>query len=257
MNAFLVKKLVSNLVHLIPGLLFLILLALIISRWFPKMARGVILLATIILIAAASPLGSNSLVSYLENQHSVVQQVPLDTHSILVLGSGHTWSQDRPPNSVLSALALSRISEGVRLWKQQPASFFITSGAPFNSEVAHAEVSASMAEMSGVAADKIVRFSDTLDTAHEIRRLISHVRENPIAGKDRVVIVSSATHLPRAALMMHQFDIPYTLAPTDFLYVESPWYLFSSMSLSSADRAIHEYVGMLWHWIASVSHTFR
>lgn len=253
MDAFLVKKLVSSLVHLIPGLLILMLLALLFSRWFPRTCRSVIWLTVCALLAVASPPISNSLVSYLEDQHPVVQTLPVDTHSILVLGSGHTWAQDRPPNSILSATALSRVAEGVRLWKQGPSATLVTSGAKFHSVTAHAEVVANMALASGVAANKIVRFPNALDTAHEIRLLTNHVKENPVEGKNRIVIVSSATHLPRAALMMSQFDIPYTLAPTDFIYKESPWYRFGAKSIDNADRAMHEVIGMLWHWLASVN----
>ena len=252
MNAFLLKKLISNLVHLIPGLFLLMLVALLFSKWLPKLAHSIIFVSICALLTLSSPIGSNSLVSYLEDQHPVVQQVPSDTHSILILGSGHTWVQDRPSNSVLSAVALSRNSEGVRLWRSSPDTTLVTSGAGFYSAVTHADVAAQMALESGVAEDKIVRFTDTLVTADEIRRVVKHVRENPVEGKNRVVIVSSATHLPRAALMMQEFDIPYTLAPGDFIFMDSPWYMFSSRSLDNADRAIHEFVGMLWHWLASL-----
>ena len=251
MNAFLLKKLVSNLVHLIPGLLVLMLFTLLFSKRFPRFAYSIIFLSVCALLAVASPPVSNSLVSYLEDQHPVVQELPLDTHSILILGSGHTWAQERPPNSVLSAIALSRVAEGIRLWKQFPSTTLVTSGAKFQSVISHADVAANLAIASGVSANKIVRFTDTLDTAQEIRQLTDHVKENPIEGKNRIVIVSSATHLPRAALMMSQFDVPYTLAPTDFIYSESPWYLFGSNFIYNADRAIHEFIGMLWHWLAS------
>jgi len=251
MTAFLLKKLVSNLVHLIPGVLLLMLFALLFSRRFPKTCHSIIFLSVCVLLATASPPVSNTLVSYLEDQHPVVQTVPEDTHSILVLGSGHTWAQDRPPNSVLSAAALSRVSEGVRLWKQSTDTTLVTSGAKFESVIAHADVAANMALAAGVSAGKIVRFTDTLDTAQEIKQLIEHVRENPVEGKTRIVIVSSATHLPRAALMMSQFDIPYTLAPADFIYSESPWHRMGAESIHSADRAIHEFFGMLWHRLAS------
>jgi len=152
---------------------------------------------------------------------------------------------------VLSATALSRVSEGVRLWKQSPDTTLVTSGAKFQSVIAHADVAADMALASGVPAGKIVRFTNTLDTAQEIRQLIEHVKENPVEGKTRIVIVSSATHLPRAALMMSQFEIPYTLAPADFIYSESAWYFFDASNIDSADRAIHEFIGMLWHRLAS------
>lgn len=253
MDAFLVKKLVSNLVHVIPGLLILMLLALLFSSRYPRTCRSVMCLTVCALLAFASPPVSNSLVSYLENQHPVVQTLPADTHSILVLGAGHSWAQDRPPNSMLSATALSRITEGVRLWKQSPNTTLVTSGAKFHSVIAHAEVAANMALASGVAANKIVRFTDTLDTAQEVMQLVAHVNENPVEGKTRIVIVSSATHLPRAALMTSQFDIPYTLAPADFIYKESPWYRFGAKSVDNADRAFHEVIGMLWHWLASVN----
>jgi uncharacterized SAM-binding protein YcdF (DUF218 family) len=110
-----------------------------------------------------------------------------------------------------------------------------------------------MALVSGVSATKIVRFTDTLDTAQELMQLVNLVKENPVEGKSRIVIVSSATHLTRAAQMMSQFDAPYTLAPSDFIYMQSPWYRLGAKSIDNADRAIHEFIGMLWHWLASAT----
>ncbi|MFT4727284.1 MAG: uncharacterized SAM-binding protein YcdF (DUF218 family) [Granulosicoccus sp.] len=250
MDSFLLKKLVSKLVHFIPGLLVLMLLALLFVKRFPRTCHSIIFLSVCVLLAASSPPVSDTLVSYLENQNPVVQTIPVDTHSILILGSGHTWALDRPPNSVLSATALSRVTEGIRLWKKSPDTMLVTAGPKLYSVIAHADVAANMALASGVSADKVVRFTDTMDTVQEIERLANYVNENPNGGKTRVVIVSSATHLPRAALMMSQFDIPYTLAPADFIYMGSPWYRFSSQSIYNADRAIHEFIGMLWHWLA-------
>jgi len=41
--------------------------------------------------------------------------------------------------------------------------------------------------------------------------------------------------------------LSYTMAPTDFLTVDAPWYRPDGYFLRNLDRAIHEWVGMLWY----------
>lgn len=241
MDAFLLKKIVSNLVHLVPGVFLALLLACLLQRWWPRCARIFILVLTLGLLALSSAPVSNTLVAKLENQNPVLQSPPPKTSHILVLGSGHDNTSSKPANSVLSATALSRLTEGVRLWKSQPTSKLVTSGAKFRSDISHADAMAAMAIELGVPQDAIVRLNESRDTSEEIR-----AAKKLMSANDLLVIVSSATHLPRAGLLARQYQVPYLLAPTDFLQIDAPWYRLDGHFLRNVDRAVHEWVGMLW-----------
>lgn len=250
MDAFLIKKILSNAVHIVPAAFFLLLIAAFMLRWSPKLARSIILFTTISLIAFSSAPVSNIAVRQLENQHEVLQKVPDDTSLILVLGSGHNYSANRPPNSVLSSHALARLSEGVRLWKTKPNTHLLLSGAKFSNEISHAEAMRNAALQMGVDDAMIVLAPNAMDTADEVQAARNWLHSN-VQNTARLVVVSSAMHLPRASLIVRGSAISYTMAPTDFLFSSAPWYRFTAGHLRNVDAAVHEYVGMLWHRLSS------
>lgn len=249
MDAFLLKKLLSNVVHIIPGAFLALLLCIALSGRWPRLARSGILVITVSLLALSSPPVTNIIVGSLENQYPVVPVLPEDTELVLVLGSGHHWTAERPPNSVLMASALSRLTEAVRLWKTRPQATLMTSGAKFRSEISHAEAMAAMALALDVDESRLVLSPEARDTDDEIATALQWMQEQGTPG-GRLVVVSSAMHLPRAAQLLSQYAVPYTLAPTDYRSLDAPWYRFNSLHLSDVDWAVHEYVGMLWYRLA-------
>ncbi len=246
MDAFLLKKVLSNVVHIIPGAFVALLIGVaLLGRW-PRLARLGILLITLSLLALSSAPVSNTILGSLENRYPVMQSLPEDTELVLVLGSGHHWVPDRPPNSILMASALSRLSEAVRLWKTRPQAMLMTSGARFRSELSHARTMGNMALALGMDESRLVLSEEARDTDDEIAAALQWMQHNGTAS-GRLVVVSSAMHLPRAAMLLSGQPVAYSMAPTDFRVVDAPWYRFNSLHLSDADWAVHEYVGMLWY----------
>ena len=182
-------------------------------------------------------------------------KAPADTALILVLGFGHNYAPGRPPNSVLTAGALSRLTEGVRLWRTQQESTLAVSGAGLSQTISHAQAMKNMALVLGVPEKKIIMFEDTRDTADEIRTAVVSFDKPDFTEQGRLVVVSSATHLSRVALMLKGLmsegeNVVYTLAPTDYLAADkATWYGAGSSALYRFDRAVHEWVGMLWYQI--------
>lgn len=246
MDAFILKKILSNLVHVVPGAFIMLLACIALLSVFPRFARTGLLVITLSLLAISSPPVSNGIVGTLENRYPVMQSLPEDTALVIVLGLGHHWVADRPPNSVLMARALSRVSEGVRLWQTRPLAHLMLSGAKFRSEISHAQAMNSMALALGVNDSRIVLVEETLDTQDEVDAAVQWMQGNAAAGR-RLVVVSSAIHLSRADAMLSQQGIAYTMAPTDFRQLDAPWYRFNSRHLYDVDWAVHEYVGMLWN----------
>lgn len=249
MDAFLLKKLVSNVVHLIPGALFLLLLGVLMMRGWPRLARALLLLTSSALLALSSPPVSNAVVGSLEQRFAVLPTLPPDTGLVLVLGLGHHWQEDRPPNSVLMAGALSRLSEAVRLWKTLPDARLMVSGARFRSEISHAEAMGNMARVLGVDERSLVYSGNARDTRDEIEAALAWLQQHGRPDA-RLVVVSSAMHLPRAQTLLQDSGRPHDMAPTDFKALDAPWYRFAARHLADVDAAVHEYVGMLWYRLA-------
>lgn len=249
MDAFVLKKILSNVVHLIPGAFLALLFCIaLLGRW-PRLARSGLLVITLGLLALSSPPVTNRVIGSLERQYPVVSVLPEDTELVLVLGSGHHWTADRPPNSILMAAALSRVSEGARLWATRPQVNLMTSGARFRSEISHARAMGNMALALGVDEARLVLSAEARDTEDEIEAARQWMQEHA-SSTGRLVVVSSAMHLPRAAKLLSEQSFAYTMAPTDFRTLDAPWYRFNSLHLSDVDWALHEYVGMLWYRLA-------
>ena len=237
--------------HLVPGVPLLMLCSLLARKWLPRLSLFTLWMCTLALLVLASPVASNFLLSGLEQRYSPVQSAPQDTKVILVLGSGHQYRAGRPHNSVLSATSLSRMTEGIRLWRTTADAVLVTSGAQSYSSTSNAEVSALLAMQQGVPENRIRKFDQARDTHDEIRSAVELLKSESTESAGRLIVVSSATHLARAELMLQSYQIPYTMAPTDFLATDMPWYRLSTRNVYGSDRVLHEYVGMLWHWINS------
>lgn len=242
MDPFILKKIISNLVQFIPGIPILLLMC---SLALPRLRLFVASIA-LSLLALSSPPVSNAFVSSLENRYPPLAQPPAATRAIAVLGYGHIEQPARSPNSVLMAGALSRISEAARLWHLSPEAQLVVSGGFVGekSQFTHAEAMARAAIQLGVSEDKIVRLGDNRDTAEEAERMQALARDG------RLIVVTSATHMPRAIGLFKRQGVRPVAAPTDYLASPAPWWRFSSFYLLNADRALHEYVGMLWYWLS-------
>ncbi len=244
MDPFILKKIISNLVQFVPGIPILLLLCSLAL----KRLRAFVALIALSLLALSSPPVSNAFVGSLEDQYPPLQRPPASTSAIAVLGYGHSSQPMRSPNSVLMAGALSRLSEAVRLWYLAPQAKFVVSGGYMmnDNSYTHAEAMARAAIQLGVREENIIQLRDGRDTAEEA----SLMRE--LARKGRLVVVTSATHMPRAIGLFKRQGVRAVAAPSDYLVVNSPWWRFSAYYLHNADRALHEYVGMLWYWLSSL-----
>lgn len=251
-DGFLLKKVVSVFIHFIPGVLIVLLLSLLIRRWKPRLSYGLSLVLCLILIASSVPAVSNRMVASIENQFPVLAVAPDDTGLILVLGFAHIVADGLPINSQLYPVALSRLTEGVRLWKTKPDTILALSGAPpVPGTHSHAEKMHEMALELGVPEERIIRFDDTLDTEDEINSAAAWLKNNrPV--DNRLVVVSTAMHLPRAELLFNDLDVVHTMAPTEFTVSNSGLKLPSAYAMLSVDRVIHEWIGMLWYRLKSL-----
>lgn len=249
MDLFAIKKLFSLLTQTIPAGLFLILLASILFRRAPHIAQKIIVTISAVLIALSSPMISNYMTSYLELQYAELSSPPQDTKYVAVLSGGSHRESTRLPSVILSPIQLTRLAEAVRLWRLTPNAEFITTGAPFGRSISSADAMAEIAIWFGVPDSKIIRLTRPRDTESEIQEIAD------LVGTEPIVIASSASHLPRIAMLASEHRLAVTLAPAEWMTTDTQpqWWRFSSSSLLNTDRIIHEYVGMLVHRIKAMA----
>ena len=109
--------------------------------------------------------------------------------------------------------------------------------------------------MLGVPKDVIVKETEAANTREHARNLYPMLQER---GFRRVLLVTSAIHMPRSVGVFHKLcpEIEFIPAPTGFRVVEGPpkpWYqmlpslLPTPRSLLNFCEVEHEYVGMAYY----------
>lgn len=179
-------------------------------------------LALVILVITSSVGFASSLMASLESQFPSLAdgQIPL-TDAIVVLGGGtRPKIPPRPWYEVNDAG--SRILYGARLWKQGKAPLLIVAGgrAQWLGEGGNpeAEDMAAIAIEMGVAKAAIVQESKSLNT-YENATYVKEILQKRKLNK--ILLVTSAWHMPRSVAIFRQLGIDVLPAPTHFNVVKN------------------------------------
>jgi len=244
---FILKKWIAGLLMPLPLLLLLFGIGLILLFFTQKqkVAKVFLLLSFVLLCALSSMPISERIVHSVERKHLPIMQPVQHYEIILLLGSGGIADPSLPVTGQLSATALSRFVEALRLYYANPNAKLVVSGAAFGDLKSHAQMMEELALAMNVPANKIVRLDNTLDTDDEARIMSSMIR-----GK-RSVLVTSASHMDRALQLFYKYGTAPEAAPAHFLAKnrtgETPlhYYIPSSYHLYKTQVAWHEYLGRL------------
>jgi uncharacterized SAM-binding protein YcdF (DUF218 family) len=243
------------------GLTSVLLVVTLFSLWrrrgrFTRTSVISVCLATLVLFSSSSQVVSDILVRSLEQQNIPTGEVPL-AGAIVVLGGG-TKPMMPPRPWIEVAEAGDRILYGSKLWLERKAPILIVSGgrAEWLGEGGQPESldMAAIAEVMGVPAQDIVQDSTSLNTyenAVNVRQILQQ------RGIKKVLLVTSALHMPRSLAIFQKQNIDAIAAPTDFISVNSSNdkgiggalvnLLPSAYALKNTTDAIKEYIGILFY----------
>jgi uncharacterized SAM-binding protein YcdF (DUF218 family) len=226
------------------GLGILLALVLLIAwRRMPRWLRGIAIALEIVAVAACCPVGANALVWLIESRVPKTETctAPLPDTIVLLSGGLERPAENADDFAALDANSIQRTLAAVALWKRMPsATLAIAGGGPF--EIKESEVLTHLAEKLGVPAASIRREDEsqtTWENAQDLRRL-----QPPLP--DRIWLVSSAIHLPRAehAFRAAGFDVCIHVSDRDYLAPRGiGYFLPQSSAVRKSETAIHELVG--------------
>lgn len=133
---------------------------------------------------------------------------------IFVLGCQHSDQDQLPITSQLAECSLARLSEGIRLWHQQPHAVLHLSGHLAAKRQPHTKIAEQYALAMGVSAEKIRLHPAPSNTQQETAVLIRELPNEPVA------VVTSAMHMPRTMRWLQHYADPARMqtlyaAPTD------------------------------------------
>jgi len=246
---FLFKKIMAY--FLFPfSISFFIMLSGIILLWFSrKQKNGKIFVSIgfIFLAVFSISLIPEILLKSLEDQYLPFdsKDAALGVKWVVVLGGGHISDPKLPITSQISEASLVRLVEGIRLHKKLLQSTLLLSGGSTFDPLPNALIMAKVALELGVDDKSIVLETISKDTKDEA----VHIKK--IVGKDKFVLVTSASHMPRSMAIFSKMGMQPIPAPTNHKILKkqgvSPFIFFpNAESILIAKRAFYEYLGLIW-----------
>jgi len=246
---FLLKKIVAPLFFPMSLILGLLLIGLFLATLTRRRKAGIIfvLIGIFSLGMLSYHAVSDKLLQPLEYRYPPLLSMEniQDIKWIVVLGGGHVSDPKLPANSQLSRASLARLVEGVRLYREIPKSKLILSGGKPFERIAEAKIMAEVAIAIGVKNQDLILEELSKDTEEEARLI------HQVVGRDRFVLVTSASHMPRSMGLFRKLGMDPIPAPTDYLVKESqkmnPSKFYpKAENLYKAERAFYEYLGWAW-----------
>ena len=232
---FLVKKCLSRLFFPLPMCCEL-LVAGVLLLWLSKrqkVAKSLVSTGVLLLLLMSNAQIGDLLLSPLESWYPpLVDPSALSKDSqapvrwVAVLGGGSSYS---------------RFIEGARVQKALPGSNLLLSVGSDN-DTAIGEV-IDVARMIGLRQENLIIFAGERDTREELNRMSQTI------GEDRFILLTSASHMPRAMALFQGAGMNPLPAPIEYLVKSRSSYenwIPSAGSLYLSERAIYEYLGLLW-----------
>lgn len=216
--------------------------------------RGLMLASTGLglLYAASTPLVATLIARSLERKTPFMKlaDAPV-TDAIVVLGGGQqAYMPETGEPYVFNHHAGDRLEQGIRAFLAGKAPLLAVGGGSFAMAGAPtcAEYARDVARARGVPEDRIVLGGEARYTRDESEDLATRLREH---GVRRVLLVTSATHMPRAALEYRQRGLEVVSLPCDFdtRGTEDPFrptmLLPRGEALAQTESGLKEWLGLI------------
>ena len=237
---------------------------------FPRWAAIAMAVAVLDLLVFSNGFVASALVGSLESRAITLQEqssgfpygrLP-NADAIVVLGGATKAPQPPRPWVDLSEEG-DRVLYGAKLYRDGNAPKVIMSGGRIdwvgNGGSSESEDMAEIARAMGVPARDILQDPTSLNTRQNAENVLQILKQYNLK---RILLVTSAMHMPRSYAIFQRLGMDAIAAPTDFLVTATDWADRSRTSqaiilnllpevenLRGATRAIKEYIGLLVYWL--------
>jgi uncharacterized SAM-binding protein YcdF (DUF218 family) len=261
MSFLFLSKLLPLFLYPLGLVCILLVAALLLSlKRFFSLPQLFIALALAILWMSSNGWVSNYLMLSLEWQNLPLKNIP-NTEAIVLLG-GATKSAVSPRPMVDISEQGDRLIYAAKLYQEGKAPLIIASGGRISWRQGGEPEAADMAqllELMGVPASNIIQEPNSLNTHENAVNVKQILKERKI---NKVLLVTSALHMPRSLLIFKRQKIKVIPAPTDFLVSQqdieeltssTESFLLNIMPdaehLALTTKAIKEYIGIVIYFL--------
>ena len=249
---FLLKSIISHFLHPMPILITLLAAWGILSLWpkTRKIAKGFLVCGILFFLATFFGV-FNPVLERLEREcppfpgDDTALCEELRGAVVTVLGQGFS-TVDLPPRFRDNYCLRQRISEGAYVAHKIPDSTLLLSmsgEAPYEQkELGVLEFAATY----GLPTNRVAFYAEARDTREEAADTLR------LAGTNKIVVVTSASHMPRAMIIFRRAGCDPVPAPCDYCFFgeNARWtwkdWHFGIRNLERLDRLMHEEFGLLY-----------
>ncbi len=240
------------------GLACLLLGAALVFSRKPRVRTILIGVTLALIFIAGNRWVALGLVRSLEWRYLPPETVPAQA-AIVVLGGG-TDAPQFPRTNVEVNGAGDRVLYAARLYKQGKAEHILLSGGSISwmgtRVTTPAKEMADILQLMGVPSEALWLQNDSQNTAEDALYSSQMLKEK---GIQRVLLVTSAMHMPRSVALFRRAGIEVIPAPTDYTVTQADWddafrpnlpsFLIDlvpdASNINATSGALKEYIGML------------
>jgi uncharacterized SAM-binding protein YcdF (DUF218 family) len=230
------------------GLFLLALLGWLLRLRWRRTGNAVIAVAVVLVTALTTPIGARSVGAPLERRTTALV-APRDARAqaIVILAAGRVeHAPEYGDRDIPDYVALGRLRYGARLQHETGLPILVSGGEPLGRRPAEAEL------MAGALAEDFrtpVRWIEprSRNTAENATMSADMLRQD---GVRRVLLVTDAMHMPRAAAQFTRAGLDVIEAPTLFLSrgaLVPRDFVPSAEGLRRSYYAAYEWVGLAWY----------
>lgn len=229
---------------LLPPLNGIVLVAAgwLLFRARPPLARTLLGVGLVLLWVQALPATGHFLLGLLEGEPISLAQTA-DAQAIVVLGGGRYRMAPEYGGDTVGTASLARVRYAAKLHRETRLPILVSGGKPEGAGLSEAETMRStLADEFGVPVRWVE--ADSINTSENAR---ASARLLNSAGIDKILLVTDASHMPRAQGAFEAAGLTVLPAPTLFHRRPLTPVDYLPRSYGMARIAIHEWVGRLWY----------
>lgn len=234
----------------IPDVSLYFLIWGIIAFWYRKKPfkyfKAYLITGIVLFMLSSTTYLPKLLINNVESQYNPIEFDQLDTSQVYyihVLGAGSTIDQRLPSTMNISSEAMKRLIEGIRVYTHLDNSILVTSAYAAAGDKSLAKLSKEAAISLGVNEAQIKMLETPKTTLEE-----ANAFKQAFGTDKKIIIVTSALHMPRAIEIFQDKGLNVIAAPADYLYKEGQRNRISFPSSNSMELMNVYHITVLKKW---------
>jgi uncharacterized SAM-binding protein YcdF (DUF218 family) len=221
---------------------------------FRKTGKAFVVAGLSLLYLLSTALVSNLLIRTLEDDHPPLAAEVPEASAVVVLASGIRDLSHIGLGPTPAGGSIVRLAYGIRLYRAMKGAPLVISGGRADPSKPELSIGRSMAIEAfalGVPEDDVMVEDDSRNTFEGALYLLSSLKD-----RKKIVLVTSAFHMGRSAMLYRRVGFEVVPAPTAFMGERVPVHVSSIIptagALGMSSTAVYEYLCRLWYVLKDV-----